>query len=358
MSNRPKYTLELYTIDTASSEFNFVTEITRYESLNISRKNNDIGSLVVTFNLYDDRLIENLFTRYRTKVLLKRNDYPLYVFYVYKKSINLSPDSNSVTITCYDYLHYLQKRFVKSITHFKDTEIGEIAMSLIDTMQAETNGEYMIREGTIETTETRNETYEKFTLISDAIQRLANINGGYDFEFRPVVDADGRLTEVDLWIWASRGSLKENVILSKETILVNNATDYVEIANTVYGVGFGSGDNVLESTASNDSLQQAYTVLETTAEFKGVSLQTTLDDQTEDFLTRNEKERFYMSITVRPNIYEFGDFDLNDFVRYDFTNYSIPFLQAYGQGTARIEKIDINIDKEGVEFISPYLDFS
>lgn len=356
--SKPTYTIELYTVNVDNNQFNFITEITRYESLNFSRKNNNVGTATITFNVYDSQFTENLFVLYRTKVLIKRNNVPVWVGFVYKKRINYSTSESLFTIICYDYLKYLDNRYLKEIKEYLNTQFGNIAWDLIDTMQGEARGEYMIRQGLTDTTTVGNRQYNKYSQISTLIKNLSNVRNGIDFDFRPQVDSDGRLEQVNFDVWQNRGSLKESFVIEKGVIESINATTFVTVTNNVTAIGFGTGEEIPNELENNAPLEKSYTKLELIFEAKNTIDQKILEEKALDILDKESIERYNFNVTLIPNKVSYNLFDLNDILRYDFTGFNSAIIREIGKGTARIREINYNISQNGTERISPYLELN
>jgi hypothetical protein len=88
---------------------------------------------------------------------------------------------NWVTIYCFDWFEQLTSRYTGSERVFSGVDAGEIAWTLIDESQSQTNGNLGITEGTIEATQNRDKTYYNNN-IADMITNLSNLINGFDFE--------------------------------------------------------------------------------------------------------------------------------------------------------------------------------
>lgn len=356
--SQPKYKIQVYNVSPTSGAFSLIEEITTYQSLSFSRISNSVGNATFSMNVSDPKLTSTLFTRYKSKVVLMRNDVPVWIGFVYKKSLDYSPDSKTLNIVCYDYVKLFEKRVTKDFQTFNTETTGDIIWSLINDSQNESGGGLGVQRGVDSTTTTKDRTYQKYTILSNAIINMANVENGYDFQFTPILGSDNLIDHVNFDSWDSRSTFRDGFTLVKSNIDQMSATDYVEIANTVLSSGSGTGEGVLDPTAENSGLQNSYGRLEEVLLLKDTSTQDTLQDTVDDYLTTNSRERYYMSIKLRPDTApQYGDFDLEDVIKYDFTTFSQDYLSTYGKGTAKVKNIQINIDSVGAEFIYPYLDF-
>lgn len=95
---------------------------------------------------------------------------------------NLNDKGNNwCKITCFDWFEQLFSRYTSAEVTYSSTDAGEIAWSLIDTTQGESDGDFGITEGVIEATQSRDRTYNNQN-IGEAIINLANVINGFDFE--------------------------------------------------------------------------------------------------------------------------------------------------------------------------------
>lgn len=89
--------------------------------------------------------------------------------------------NNWCTIHCYDWLEQLNSRYTDAERIFTNVDAGEIAWTLIDETQSQTNGDFGITEGSIEATMDRDRSYYNDNVMEKIIQ-LANVLSGFDFE--------------------------------------------------------------------------------------------------------------------------------------------------------------------------------
>lgn len=92
-----------------------------------------------------------------------------------------SKKNNWATIICFTWFEQLSNRFTGAIRNFSQIDQAEIAMTLIDETQAQTNGDLGITEGDIVPTFLRDRSYYNQNIL-DAIINLTNVIGGFDFE--------------------------------------------------------------------------------------------------------------------------------------------------------------------------------
>lgn len=179
-------------------------EFQNFRNLKFSKKLNDYGQCSFEVPINDPKTA-NLIALRRFTIWVYRNNDLLWSGEQATREGNLDEKGdNWATITCYDWLEQLNSRYTGEEVIFTAIDAGQIAMDLIDTTQAQTNGDFGFTEGDIEATQDRDRTYYNQN-IYEAIVNLSNVINGFDFEInnsrifnvRPFIGVD-RTNEIVL----------------------------------------------------------------------------------------------------------------------------------------------------------------
>lgn len=260
-------------------------EVTDWFDLEYSRQLNDYGKCTFTTTAESSKLNNLTALRaYQTKIY--RNGTLVWAGEQAVRSGNLKAASdNIVKITSYEYAELLAHRYTDEYVRYSSTDAGAIAWGLINTAQGETNGSMGITQGTIETTQDRDRTYENKNIL-EAIQQLAEVNNGFDFEITPakVFNVYSRKgvdrTATTVFEWGTNVEsmsinedfstpVNQTIVLGENNRVVRTDTS----AASIYGLRetTESAFNVTETTTMNDkgdAINQKYNTQLTTIGFK------------------------------------------------------------------------------------------
>lgn len=160
---------------------NSLGEFEKYKNLRFSKRLNNYGECSFAVPVNDPKIASLIALRiysvyiYRDDILIWAGEQA-----TREGSLNDKGD-NWVYITCYDWFEQWFSRYTDAEEIFSNVDAGQIAWSLIDTAQSETDGDFGINEGTIEATQNRDRTYYNQN-IGEAIVNLSNAINGFDFE--------------------------------------------------------------------------------------------------------------------------------------------------------------------------------
>lgn len=353
----PEYTIQFYYIDVDASKFVQLDEITTYQSLSYEVVSDGVGYLVFNMNLRDPKCIPGNLTSYRTKVLLLRNNVPVWYGFIYKRI--LDTQGENLSIVCHTQLKWFERRLINSFTTFSNEDASDIIWDLIDTDQSKTSGEMMLRRGTIRTTTNKDRTYPRYTVLKKAIENFSFVDRPVHVDFIPQYNSTtNKLTQVNVEVWKQRGSIKNGIVLEiDDTIDLFSATDQTTLYNQIYAIGAGTGEEVTSTSSGSISSQKFYGLQEATLNEKSISLKSTLNAKVQRVLVERSLVKFDLAFRIKPtsNI-TYNSFYLDDIIKYDLTTTNILFLNEYGKGTAKVKRIEVSIDNVGTEFITPYIE--
>lgn len=154
-------------------------EFEKFKGLNFGKKLNNADTASFTVPVNDPKIASlialRLFTVwiYRDNLLLWSGEQ------VSREGVLDDKGDNWVTILCYDWFESLLRRYTKATRNFWNVDAGQIAWTMIDETQQESD--FGITLGTIETTQNRDRQYENQN-IGEAIINLSNVINGFDFE--------------------------------------------------------------------------------------------------------------------------------------------------------------------------------
>ncbi len=262
---------------------------------------------------------------------------------------DISDEREQVMVTAKGFFELLGKRYAGSAATprvFSNTDAGTIAWTIINESQTQTDGNFGITQGTIQTSKNRDRTYE-YKNIKDAIESLSSlkIKDGFDFE----IGADKKFS-----VFYPRKGRDRNDIVFEWGVNIKSfyeILDASEMANRVIVLGEGQGTEMKTSTRNaSSSIQSAYKIREKLLMFKDVKETATLDDHGDKELSLRQTQQQIIGLTTKGNLEPyFGSYTIGDSVRvkikYGFINLDSLF---------RIYGIRVNIsdeDNEDIELI-------
>jgi hypothetical protein len=169
-----------YSILVKDKSGNTIGSVVQWFSLDFSKNLNSYGSMTITIPTSCPNL--------RSLIALRT-----YEFYVYRNDVlvwageqasahtSLMGQRNILTVTSFSFLEMLNHRITGAIKSFSNTDAGDIAWELIDDSQNETDGDFGITQGSIETTVDRDRTFNDKNIM-EALVQLSEVNNGFDFE--------------------------------------------------------------------------------------------------------------------------------------------------------------------------------
>lgn len=349
------FTFELYQIDLVNNRLTRLSEIITFRPFSYTRVRNGIGKMSFSLNIKDPKASAGTIIRDRTQVLIKEDGVPRWLGKVRKIKGN-ADDSNNIgmiSIECLEYISHLQTRFSGSL-ETRTGDAGTIASNLVAEVQARTNGELFIDNGTIETVGNTQDTFE-YKSIFDILDDQSNNIVGYDFWLDPVINSNLLLDHINFNVFKARGSVKDNLatLSLQDNVGSIDFSTQGEVLNTITALGAGTGTSVLAAPYSDSSSQQGFTRKEAIRKFSDQTIYDNLLEKATNYVEVYKAERYDIDITINPdsNIQE-GDFDLGDILK---INLVIPntFINFVGYG--KVEEIRVDVDENGVKTISPKL---
>lgn len=217
---------------------------------------------------------------------------------------------NWVTVNCYDWLEQLNSRYTADEVTFTGIDAGEIAWQLIDTTQADTDGDFGITEGTIEATQDRDRTYYNQNIL-DAIINLSNVINGFDFEIN---------TSRAFNVYGFQGIDQSDTLVLEYGVNVTSiqiTEDFSKIVNRAIELG-DSGDPMdpLRVERNNSASQTLYKLRENLDNEMTIIEIATLNEKGDSILRKYNEPLISLSMgLIRGKSPTIADFSLGDIVR-------------------------------------------
>lgn len=229
-------------------------------------------------------------------------------------------------------------RFTLASRVFSAADAGQIAKTLID----EATGSGIATTGTIQTSKTRDRTYQ-YANIGEAITNLTRVLDGFDFEIVPIEYAAGKIGQFN--VYASQGSdLSDTVLFQYGPNTLANVQSVTRQTEPPINYARVLGTNGLASIKSDPGSIAKYGYWIVQESISDVAEQATLDDKAQSLLRPDPIKvvAFSPDPTLAPAPWD--DYWLGDTV--SFFGRRGAFVEDV---TARVNKITVVVDDEGNE---------
>lgn len=276
----------------------------------------------------------------RHDIRIKRNGVYLLGANIYRFTYTTSDPSITMRVECMGYLTYYKTRFITA--SYDRAAQHEIMWDVIDKCNQRTGGDYGVRQGThVGNVVYRDRNYERKE-VANLIQQMSNVIDGCDFEFSP----DKKFNT-----WATKGSYRPDIRLSYPGNIqsFNFSRTISSVANYIYGVGSGYGDEALTSTAEDSDSEEYLYRREKVATWNSVSEQATLDEHTQSALAAGKNIIELPNVTVRDNVLDLSDITTGDTIKLELGSFA---SIAHVSGDYRIHTIECQVDENDSESVT------
>lgn len=351
------YTIEIYALDLNANTIKKIDVINTFHQLSYYNKLNGIGAASITLNIDDPKANATNLVRFKNQVVIKRNGTIVFVGPIVKRTADMIGVAGSVTIQCQSYMYHLTTRYTDqasaSTAQFTSHDQADMAWQLINYTQGLTNGNLFISKGGTPTSTARNRTFDR-TKVADGLVEISGYNGGLDYSFDPSIDSNGNWNGVIFnTYYPQLGNVRNDLppLRFPDNIDQLKYADQKEVFNYGLAIGAGSGTNVALSTSQQTSSQIAYTRREIINTLKDTSDTGVLSSNITQSIIDLNVDRFSIEVIMkagfRPTVdqYILGDY-LNTNIHKGFINYD---------GTARVTTVNIDVNDNGYEKVSPVL---
>lgn len=206
-------------------------------------------------------------------------------------------------------LHYLWRWRVTSTLEFVAEDQFAIAQALIDHHQDKAGGDFGIDTSGVGVSGVdRDRTYFGYELknIGEAVQQLAEVEGGFDYSIDP-------MTRAFTAHYPQRGSRKTDLVWDERNIRMFARTiDSKAQASQVRGVGAGEGESAIRASIQSSAAVATYGLTQEIYSDTSISEQDTLLGHIQRQLALFENPAEMLAVTVdtdEPNVfsYQVGD---------------------------------------------------
>lgn len=320
---------------------NALGEFDKFLDLSYSKALNYYGECEFSVPATDDKL-NSLISLRNYEIFIERNGGIVWGGEMVHKAGRLVENSdNKVTIRGYGFLEMLASRYTDALKTYASTDTGAIAWDLIDTTQNLTDGDLGITQGSIETTQDRDRTYENKNIL-DALVALTEIRNGIDLE----VD-DSKVFNV----WGTRGVDRTNTTVFEygtNILSANIDQDFTKPANEIIALGSGVGAAQLRVTATDTGLRSINKLRQQRVAFTDVKESATLTGKAEEFLRINKQSILSIEFEQVPGTQpSFGSIGLGDSIQMRISRDSYEIDQAF-----RVYGWNVSVGQDGRESIS------
>lgn len=276
----------------------------------------------------------------RHDIRIKRNGKYIVGTNIYRFNYTSSDNSVTLRVECVGYLNFYKTQYISG--EYTDTPQQDIMWDAISQCNEKTGGDYGVRLG-IHSGDTvkRDRKYERKEVAS-LIQQMSNVINGCDFEFTP----DKKFNT-----YQTKGTYRPSVrLVYPGNIQSFNFTRTLDkVANYVYGIGSGSGEEAVQSQAEDPNSEEYMYRREKISLWNSVTDQDTLNEHTDSVLHAGANIIELPNITVRDNELDMGEIDVGDTIRVFLGGFA---SISHVSGNYRITSINCNVDDNDSEQVS------
>jgi hypothetical protein len=261
---------------------------------------------------------------------IKRNDVTFFRGILSEMDINKAEFDVNINLTFKGWLAYFQRRYITK--DYTATDQGDIAWDMIATMQAETDGDIGITEGTITATKDRDRSFDRQEVGKNIINMGAqNIIDGYEFEITnaKVFTAGARL-----------GTDKPQIVFDKNNIKAFKIDYLVGLGLTTQTHALGDGvgvDQLEEVNTATGTYTGKWYLLEDYKTFLSVKEATTLQEHAQKNTDLLKDVSSQIEITTDTSFIDLSEYGVGDGVTLYIENLLTSQL-------LRIKQREINVD--------------
>lgn len=354
--SRPQntYTIETYNLDIENSKFVRTSVIQTHTNLELIERLNNISACRFSLNLNDTAAKPENFIPWRSQVVVKRNGSGIFVGPVSNFDYEYQGVEGFVNFEVLGYGAHLRYRFTDQSRIFDETEASTIATTLISDVQNRTNGELLIKNGSIDTVGNTSDTLE-FTSIYNAIKNQTDNLVGYDFDFAPEFNNDNLLKQVNFNLYKSKGRFRnDNKKLELQDTISVSGSSNSKLINTITVLGQGTGEEVFKAEESIAALQKGYSRRENVVKRGREPSRRNLKNIATRYLQENSTLRQRFNLTLNPNSnFDYSSFETGDIIPIDI-EIEDTFLRV--KGNFRVLEKNVRLDEQGTEFITPKIE--
>lgn len=276
----------------------------------------------------------------RCDIRIKRNGKYIVGANIYRFNYTSSYNSITMRVECVGYLNFYKTQYITA--SYTDTPQQDIMWDVISRCNEKNGGDYGIRRG-IHSGDTvnRDRSYERKEVAS-LITQMSNVINGCDFEFTP-----DKLFNT----YQTKGTYRPSVRLTYPgNIQAFNFTRTLDkVANYVYGIGSGTGDEAVQSQAEDVNSEDYLYRREKISIWNSVTDQDTLNEHTDSVLHAGSQIIELPNITLRDNELDMSEIETGDTVKVILGGFA---SISHVSGDYRITSITCNVDDNDSEEVT------
>lgn len=342
-----EFSLELYDIDVVNQQYVRKDVINQFKTCTFDFAENSFGLARITISGYSPKMFDGNIIRYRTIVAIKMNKTIIWTGTVEDFSEELRNVSWDIILELSQFGYRLNNRLTNLNVRYDQIGQGQIAWDLINTNQNKAGHWLGITQGETETSFLRDRSYS-YNVIGQMIENLTEVIGGFNFEFRPVVDAEGLLIGHSFNTFLPRGSERFDLpgLVLGSTVMEASVFTQKEIRNKIVYKGAGTGEESIYSETQDNNSMNAYTALEYISSRDSITEKASLDEWSQKTLADSIKDKRLMKFLMKPNSnLDPFSFQIGDTLR---LNISIQEAPRKYIGTAKVISKSFQISPQGV----------
>ena len=277
---------------------------------------NKSGAAGFTVSPKDPKITQDILLLGNKELYVYRNGSAVWGGELVYRRTDIATDRESAIVTAKGFFDLLSKKVVGSAASprvFSNTDAGQIALTLINEAQTGTDASFGITQGSIQTSVSRDRTYE-YKTVKEAIEGLSslNINNGFDFE----IDANKQFSV----FYRRKGQDKTDVVFEwgRNIISFGEVLDATDMANQVIMLGAGTGPEMITAIRNTQiaGVQSTYKIRQKTLSYKDVIETATLNDHGDKELTLRQVQNQIISLKTKGNVEPaFGSYVVGDSVK-------------------------------------------
>lgn len=316
-----------------------------FRNLSINRRLNNYGSCSFDVPGNDDKIVDLVSLRVNTIWIYRIEDGAEDLIFAGEMALRQGKldekGNNWISLYAYDWLEQLNLRYTVAERVFSWIDQGNIAMTLIDETQADTDGDLGITEGTIEVTLPRDIVFTNENIL-EAIKKMADKENGFDFELT---------TDKVFNVYAIKGVDRSGEVVLKYGLNITSCQiteDFLKPASRAIITGEEYGGTDMSRVEDEDAIALASIGLrEFIYSEMDVVSDNSLTDRAAAILTKYSTPVLKVDCTLKKSSVNVADFDLGDVIKVIIKNGIYDIDENY-----RVYEWTVKYDTVNVETVS------
>lgn len=275
----------------------------------------------------------------RNDIRVKRNGRYIIGTNIIKFGYKGSSSAVKMSVNASGYLNYYKKRYVTM--NYSGKPQQDIMWGVIDMCNKMAGGDYGVRRGRHTGATVLRDRNQERKEVKSFLQQLSQVSKGCDFEITP-----DKLFNT----YEAQGYYRPDMRLEYPGDIASFSFDrsVENVANVVYGIGSGNGEDAVQTKVEDATSQQAIYRREMIASYNSVTELSTLTQNATAVLHYSKDPIELPSITVENGALDLSDVGVGDTIYIKLNgNKSLQHIDGY----YRIESISVSVDSNGWESV-------